>query len=143
MEGHGADGGIGGRGVGDAAVDFHVGFGGEERAAVGADGVCCGCFVGGEDVEVVGEEGSAVDVEEAGDLGELGLVGAGGGGGVVGEVFFRVRGLVGDWGWGGTPDLGRGVLGWSVGGVPRGRERLLCGVHFGVGKGWSQTITAS
>lgn len=70
-----------------AAVDFHVGFGGEEGAAVEVDGVGCGLFVGGEDGEVVGEEGGAVDVEEAGGWGGwLGWVGGGCGGGGVGEV---------------------------------------------------------
>lgn len=83
VEGYGADGGVGVGGVGDAAVDFHVGFGGEEGAGVGVDGVGCGCFVGGEDGEVLGEEGGAVDVEEAGGLRGLGWVS--GGGGVVGE----------------------------------------------------------
>ena len=84
VEGCGADGGI----VGVvAAVDFHVGFGGEEAAAVEVDGVGCGLFVGGEDGEVVGEEGGAVDVEEAGGLGgRLGWVGGGRGGGGVGVV---------------------------------------------------------
>lgn len=123
-----------------AAVDFHVGFGGEERAAVEVDGVGGGFFVGEEDGEVVGEEGGAVDVEEKGGLG---WVGGGCGGGGVGEVVGRGRGFVGDGGWGGTPDLGRVVVGRSGGGKFGGREWLLCGGHFGVAKRWSQMITAS
>ncbi len=128
VEGCGADGGVGVRGVGDAAVDFHVGFGREERAAVGVDGVGCGYFVGGEDGEIGGEEGGAVDVEEAG------LGGVCGGIGLVDEVVFSVRGLVGNGGWGGTPDLRGGVGGRSVGGRFVGRERLLGWVHSGIWK---------
>ena len=116
VEGYGADGGIWLCKVEDAAVDFHVGFGGEETAAVGVDGVGCGCFVCGEDDEIVGEGGAVVDVEEAGTAGvggeRFGWVC--GGGGLVGEGVFSVRGLFRDGGWGGTPDLGRGVLGWGI-----------------------------
>ena len=82
VEGCGADGRIDGVGaVGDgAAVDFHVGFRRDEGAAVGVDGVGCGCLVGGEDGEIAGEEGGAVDVQEAG-LGGGRLGGVCGGGG--------------------------------------------------------------
>ena len=128
-----------------ATVDFHVGFGGDEIAVVGVDGVGCGGFVGAEDGEVVGEEGGAVDVEEVGGWGVGGEElrwGGGGGGGDGGELVVSVRGFVGDGGWGGTPDLGRGVLGRSVGGEFGSRGWLLRAVHFGVGKGWSQTISA-
>ncbi len=82
------------------------------------DGVGCGCFVGGKDGEIVGEEGVMVDVEEAG----TGRVGGGrfdwiyGGGGLVGEVVLSMRGLVRDGRWFG------------------GRERLLGGIHFGIWK---------
>ena len=67
VESCGADGGDDGEvGMIGAAVDFHVGFGGEEGGGVGVDGVGCGLFVGGEDGEVGGEEGGGVDVEEEG-----------------------------------------------------------------------------
>ena len=135
VEGYGADRGIRVCGVGDAAVDFHVGFRREEGAAVGVDGVGCSSFVGGEDSEIAGEEGGLVDVEEAGTWG---AGWAGGGGGVVGEVVFRVRGFIRDGWWIGTPDFWGGVGGRSVGGVFGGREGLLSGVHCGIRKRWER-----
>lgn len=134
VEGCGADGGSGGVG---ATVDFHVGFGREEAGAVGVDSVGCGCFVGGEDGESAGEEGSLVDVEEKG-LGGGRLGGIGGGGALEDEVVGCVRGFVGDGGWSGTPDLWGGVVGRSVGGGFGGREGLAGGVHLGIWRRWEQ-----
>ena len=108
VEGYGADGGIGVCGVGDAAIDVHVGFRREEGAAVGVDGVGCSSFVGGEDGKILGEEGRFVDVEEAGAWGVGGCWvrgGGGGGGRFVGEVVVCVRGFIRDGWWIGTPDL--------------------------------------
>ena len=134
VEGYGADWEIGVCGVGDAAVDFHVGFRREEGAAVGVDGVGCSSFVGGEDGKILGEEGGLVDVEKAGTWRGLGWVC--GGGRFVGEVVFRVRGFIRDGWWNGTPDLWGSVLGRSVGCAFGGRERLLSGVHCGIWKRW-------